>query len=185
MSKEQPQLRMKRTLATIPETRLPAGYTLRTFEPADAEAWANLMARNGELGEWSPDRAETFFAPHSHMPLEGAFFVTADEQPVATAQTHLNPPDPLAPSAELGWVAVDPAHRGRGLAVVVCLAVMRHAANVGHSSIFLLTDDWRLPAIWTYLKLGFEPWMTHPSHPGRWRAVHAQLAHYRRSQTDK
>ena len=39
----------------------------------------------------------------------------------------------------------------------------------------LWTDDWRLPAIKTYLNLGFEPDIEHESHPERWRAVFEKL----------
>ena len=43
------------------------------------------------------------------------------------------------------------------------------------SSVVLFTDDHRLAAIKTYLKLGFEPQMVHDSHPERWREVLAKL----------
>jgi mycothiol synthase len=134
------------------------------------------MARNGELGAWDIARAEPYFAEDSHMPLAGAFFLTAGDSPVATAQFHRKPDGQYAGIAELGWVAVDPAHQGRGLAMVVNLAVMHYAASLGYDEIFLNTDDWRLPAIRTYLKLGFEPWLTDPSHAERWRTIYEALA---------
>ncbi len=171
---------MKRSLADLPEVVVPSGYALRHFEPGDAAAWAALLDRNGELGEWNADRAAPYFASDSRMPLAGAFFVTAGGQPVATAQLHLKPDGPYAPVPELGWVAVDPAHQGQRLASVACLAVMRHAATMGHREIFLLTDDNRLPAIWTYLKLGFEPWIADASHPERWRTVQEKLDRQRK-----
>ena len=175
MSAQLPQLHMKRMLSGLPPLVVPAGYALRHFEPRDASAWAALLARNGELGEWSIDKAEPYFAAGSHMPLEGAFFITAGGEPVATAQLHLKPDGPYAPVPELGWVAVDPAHQGYGLAAVASVAVMHYAASTSHREIFLLTDDHRLPAIWTYLKLGFEPWITDASHPDRWRLVREKL----------
>ncbi len=39
----------------------------------------------------------------------------------------------------------------------------------------LCTDDWRLPAVKTYLNLGFEPEIIHESHPARWKAVFETL----------
>ena len=175
MSAQLPQLHMKRTLSGLPPLVVPAGYALRHLEPCDAAVWAALLARNGELGEWSIDKAEPYFAADSRMPLEGAFFMTAGGEPVATAQLHLKPDGPYAPVPELGWVAVDPAHQGHGLAAVTSVAVMHYAASTGHRAIFLMTDDHRLPAIWTYLKLGFEPWITDASHPDRWRVVREKL----------
>ncbi len=175
---QQPQLHMKRSLAGLPPLVVPDGYDLRHFERGDADAWAGLMARNTELGDWDRSKASPYFAPDSRMPLEGAFFVTSNSAPVATAQLHLKPEGQYAPIPELGWVAVDPVHKGRALAAVACLAVMHYATSQGHREIFLLTDDWRLPAVWTYLKLGFEPWITDASHPERWRTVREAVEEY-------
>ena len=175
-----PQLRMRRSLDALLALKVPPGYQLRHFEPGDEAAWANLMARNGQLGTWTVETAQPYFAAGSRMPLEGAFFVTAADVPVATAQLHLKPDAENAPVPELGWVAVDPAHSGHGLASVASVAVLRYAASTGHTAIYLLTDDWRLPAVWSYLKLGFEPWMTDPSHPERWQVVHEQLNQFRK-----
>jgi mycothiol synthase len=176
-----PQLQMKRSLADLPPIDVPPGYALRHFRSGDAPAWAALMARNGELGPWDIVRAEPYFAAEGRMPVEGAFFITAGDTPIATAQLHLKPEGPYAPIPELGWVAVDPAHQGHGLGAVASLAVMHYAVSLGHGEIFLLTDDWRLAAIRTYLKLGFEPWLTHASHPDRWRKVHDSLDVWRRT----
>jgi mycothiol synthase len=170
---------MKRSLADLPPLVVPNGYDLRHFERGDEDAWAALMARNAELGDWDRSKAEPYFAHDSRMHLEGAFFVTSNGTPVATAQLHLKPEGQYAPIPELGWVAVDPAHKGRALASVASLAVMHYAASQDHREIFLLTDDWRLPAVWTYLKLGFEPWITDASHPERWTKVQTALEEYR------
>jgi mycothiol synthase len=170
-----PQLHMRRHLRKLPALEVPAGYALRTFAPDDADRWRRLLARTGDLGEWTLARAERFFAPDSPMPLEGAFFLTWQGEPVATAQLHQHAEGPYAPTPELGWVAVDREHRGQGLGRVVCLAVLHHAAQGGHPGVFLRTDDHRIAAIRTYLSLGFEPWMYDQSAPERWRALLVQL----------
>lgn len=168
----QPQLHMKRRLTALPALALPRAYRLRSLTPGDRAAWAALLQQNGELGEWDEERAAPFFAPDSPMPLDGSFFITADDgTPVATAQLHLHRDDEYAPMPELGWVAADPDHRGRRLGLLACLAVLRHASDTGYDELFLRTDDHRLPAIVTYLRLGFEPWMYDPSAPARWRAI--------------
>lgn len=171
-----PQLHMRRRLVELPEMMVPEGYRLRSLTVDDAAAWAALLQQNGELREWDVARAAPFFAPGSPMDLDGSIFVTTEKgEPVATAQLHLHPDGDYAPTPELGWVAADPAHRGKRLGALVCLAVLRYAAGAGHDEIFLRTDDHRLPAIVTYLRLGFEPWMYDTSAPARWMVIRQAL----------
>jgi len=58
---------------------------------------------------------------------------------------------------ELAWVAVMPAHRGRGIGRLVCGAVVRQLLALGKSKIFGSTQDERLSAIKIYLDIGFHP----------------------------
>ena len=171
MSAQPSQLVMEHTLDALPELVVPEPYQLRTLRTEDAAAWAGLINRNGELEEWSIERAAPLFAPDAAMSLDHSFFVEHHGTPVATAQLNLHPAGPYAPWPELGWVAVDPAHRGHGLGYVVCLAVMRAAVIAGHTGIYLLTDDHRLPAIRTYLRLGFQPRMHDDTAPARWKSI--------------
>jgi len=48
-------------------------------------------------------------------------------------------------------------------------------AELGLTDVDLTTDDPRLPAIKTYLKLGFLAYETDPSHPARWDMVEEKL----------
>ena len=75
-------------------------------------------------------------------------------------------------------VAVRPAHRGRRLGYWVCLAALRRMAAEGLHRAVLRTDDFRIPAIRTYLRLGFEPVVVHENQRARWRAVFAAIASF-------
>jgi mycothiol synthase len=161
---------MRRSLTPpLPDPIVPAGYALRPLEPSDLPAWVDLMRRNGELGTWTAERAAPLFA--SQMDLAASFVVTRGDAAVASAQLNPHRLDDYAPTPELGWVAADPAHRGRGLGRAVCLAVLRAAGAAGHGQIFLRTDDHRWPAIRLYLSLGFAPWLRDPTSADRWRAI--------------
>lgn len=76
---------------------------------------------------------------------------------------------------ELGWLAADPAHAGRGLGMAVSAAVTGRLISAGYRNIHLYTEEWRLAAIKTYLKLGYIPFLFAPEMAGRWRKVCAQL----------
>jgi mycothiol synthase len=160
---------MRRRLSDLPDPLVPDGYALRPLALADLPAWVELMQRNGELGSWTRERAAALF--DGQMDLDASFVVTRGAAAVATAQLNPHRLDDYAPTPELGWVAADPAHRGRGLGRAVCLAVLRSAGAAGHGEIFLRTDDHRRPAIRLYRSLGFVPWLRDPTSAERWRAI--------------
>ena len=68
-------------------------------------------------------------------------------------------------------VGVLRAHRGKRLGWAVNGEVLRYLRGRGFSEARLLTDDFRLSAIRSYLGAGFEPLLTHDSHPERWGKV--------------
>jgi len=153
--------------------RLPTGYTLRPYRPGDEPRFCQLMALAGFTG-WDDERLRPWVA---RILPDGWFMAvhTASDQIVATAMC-LHDHTELHPfGGELGWVAGDPAHAGRGLGLAVCAAVTARFIAAGYRNIHLYTEDWRLAALRTYLKLGYVPLLFAPDMPDRWQAVCAQL----------
>jgi GNAT superfamily N-acetyltransferase len=79
--------------------------------------------------------------------------------------------DAFRPHATLMFVLVHPAHRSRGLGSAVTAHAIYTAHRVGFPGIILHTQDFRLPAVRTYLKLGFQPETTVPGTAERWESV--------------
>jgi mycothiol synthase len=171
-----PQIRMGFTrFDTLAEPQLAPGYGLRTYRPGDEDAWLALLS-TGVFGAWDrPRLARMLAGERGPLPRTGLFFVTQADEPVGTACTFLHPGE-CGDVAELGWVVVHPKYRGHGLGLQVCRAVLGFVRDMGHSYIYLMTEDFRLAAIKTYLRLGFEPEMVDPSHPRRWQAIQHALA---------
>jgi mycothiol synthase len=160
-------------LAAPPPVSLAPGLALRTYRPGDEQGWYEVMEKAG-FGHWDMER----FLPYFRRLLpEGLFFGTDEATGgiVATAQALHGLSDQHPFGGELGWVAGDPAYRGRGLGMAVCAAVTRRFLQAGYTRIYLHTDDFRLPALKTYLKLGYEPYLFAPDMPERWRAVCGEL----------
>jgi mycothiol synthase len=110
--------------------------------------------------------------------LPGGYFViehTASRRIVATAEAGHHPTELHPQGAELGFVAADPEHKGKGLGLAVCSAVVRLFQDRGYEHVYLSTDDWRLPAIAIYLRMGFEPLLYRADMAERWDAVRANL----------
>lgn len=175
MTGERTQLRMGFTrFDALPAPRPESGYGLRTYRPGEEESWTGILS-TGDFGTWDRARLDRMLAgERAPLPREGIVFATRDDRPVGTACIFLHAGE-SGDVAELGWVAVDPAHRRRGLGLAVCLAALGFARDAGLGYAWLLTEDFRLSAIGMYLRLGFEPEMTDPSHPARWAALRRAL----------
>ena len=102
------------------------------------------------------------------------FVVASGSVPVATASARLVP-ERFPGAGYLHWVAVHPHHRGRRLGAILSLAVLRHCRDIGCASAVLETDPERLPAIRTYLNLGFRPVPLEPRQRPVWRGILASL----------
>ncbi len=152
-----------------PTWRLQPGYRLRIYQPGDDEGYVRVMNRAG-FENWNPEKA----AASREKSLPGGLFFVIHEASgmiVATAAAQQHPAERHPYVGELGWVAADPEHRGRGLGHAVCAAATRRLLEADLPGLFLLTDDHRLPAIRTYLKLGWVPRLHAPDMEGRWKAV--------------
>lgn len=151
------------------QVSLPEGYSLHLYEPKYAAAYIELMHLAG-FKDWD---GETLCRVLRTILPNGLYLIIHDQSHtlVATAMATHNPTDMHPFGGELGWVAAHPEHAGKGLGAAVCTAVMRRYAEAGYQRVYLRTDDWRLPAIKTYLKLGWLPFLFSEDMEGRWRAV--------------
>jgi mycothiol synthase len=157
----------------VPEQALPAGYRLRTYQPKDEAGYLAVMHAAG-FDSFDHEAVERWL----EKVLPDGFFLVEhapSRQIVATAMAMHNP-SPLHPyGGELGWVAGHPEHAGRHLGRVVSAAATARFLRAGYRRIYLRTDDWRLPALKTYLRLGYVPLPYAAGMAERWRAVCAKL----------
>jgi mycothiol synthase len=169
------QLRMvwpEHLLDTPPGVRLPVGYSLRLYRPGEPRFY-EIMALAGWHG-WD-DRV---LQPSLAKMLPGGWFMAIHEQSdeiVATAMPLHNYGGKRPFWGELGWLAGDPAHSGKGLGMAVSAAVTARSIAAGHRRIHLFTEDFRLAALKTYLKVGYVPSLHSPDMQDRWQAVCEQL----------
>lgn len=165
-----PQIRMKRpNLDSLPGMpALADGYTLGRASGSDAGIIADLMNNAFEDQNWTEERVLNELIKH---PACKPTFVVKFEGRAAATATLLFEPDNHPGAGVLHWVASDSKHRGKQLGLIVSLAVLYAAKDAGCEYSLLLTDDARIPAIKTYLKIGYEPDCWHESHQARWEAI--------------
>jgi mycothiol synthase len=143
-------------LPAAPAAVIPDGYALERYLDRDLSALRAVI----ESDEHVSDQAWGYF--RDRIIPGGAFLVVeaGGGRPVATASASHNPTATryyFPFGGEVGYVTVDPLHRGKGLGrAVVALAVAR-LIEAGYRHIFVGVQGWRLPAVKCYLHLGFVP----------------------------
>ncbi|GAA0966951.1 mycothiol synthase [Actinocorallia libanotica] len=148
-------LQMRRPLdGELPVQRIHAGFTLRTFEPRDAEAWLRInglsFADHPEQGQWTMEdlrqrMAEPWFDP------KGFFLACKGDRVVGFHWTKVHPDG----VGEVYVVGVDPSAQGVGLGRTLTLAGLHHLKSLGLSAVLLYVDAGNTSAVRLYESLGF------------------------------
>lgn len=167
------QLHMILSSAEVPReapSRMPPGYRLRPYRQGDEAGILEVLALAGFDGWDVPSINDYMRAPER---TAGTHVVTFAGLIVAV--TFASQETPVPRVGRLDFVAADPKHEGCGLGLAVSQAVVRYLLSQRYPCVVLSTDDWRLPAIKTYLKLGFRPKMIRHDMPDRWRKILEKL----------
>lgn len=153
----------------LPEFQVPSGYTLRTFTRKDTAQYLNLRPLAG-FSPWTTQDLDNYLESQVRVIM---LAVENHSGYIAAAASAEKSENPLIGC--LGWVMCDPAHRGHGLGRLVIHAATKTLTDFGYRQSFLLTDDWRLPALHIYLSLGWQPECKREGMLQRWLAVGEQL----------
>lgn len=176
MASKQPQLLMRRPhLEDLAQPAVPPGYELRHFRSGDEGGWNRLMDIAFERTAGQSDFAREMAADAPYRAERVRLIFDRTGTVVATASCWQSARYP-AHSMVLHWVATEPSHGGRGLGTAVSLDALHQGVREHQQRAFLQTDDFRIPAIRTYLRLGFEPVLTDDSHAPRWHSILSALS---------
>jgi mycothiol synthase len=176
-SNESPQLRMvwsNNDLAHSFDHPVPDGYSLRTYCPGIEDQFFKLMTVAGWNG-WNKEVLQPWLAKI----LPDGWFMIADEDSneiLYSAMSLHNYKGTYPFWGELGWLAGHPNHSGKGLGLVVSAAATDRLIKAGYKNIQLFTEEYRLPAIKTYLKLGYIPSFYIDGMAGRWENICNELS---------
>ena len=161
-------------LPALPQ--LSAEFSLRTMTPDDFPGVAALLGAAFEDVSWTPECAQKEFGGNPNI-IE-TWLITAGEKIIATATTLLEP-QAHPGSGCVHWVATDPEYRGHSLGYIASLRVLHDFVKLGCRDAILRTDYFRLPAIKTYLKLGFLAEAQNDEQPAQWEEIMTQLKYQR------
>jgi len=161
------------------QPRAPKGIVLGTYRAGDEQAWADIVNTTDMGSDYDVGKARQSLTTRQRFDPEGLFFARdgGTGRPLATACAWWTGEwGRLRPA--LHMVACRPESKGRGLGKLVCQAVLDYFARRGEREVILSTDDHRLPALGTYLRLGWLPmrFVRGEDHLGRWEAIFRKLS---------
>ena len=166
-----PQLKMIFNAETtpLPELTVAPGFSLRTIADSELDPYNELRASVG-FPVWDPEQLSKF---RSKVLPDSMFLIVDNSTGRFAASATAEKTDIQAHSelGVLGWVMAHPDFQGHHLGGSVSVAAMHRLYEAGYRAFSLLTDDFRLAAVKTYLKLGWKPWLYLEEMEGRWRAL--------------
>ena len=169
------QLRMVRpNLEDLPKLQLPIGYDMRTYRKGDEIHWARIISDSFGGIERTAQDTQNEITGRDVFVANGFYFATHRGIPVGTACAWRQSID----EKDVGYVhmvGVVAEHTGHKLGKWVSLAVLHYFRDNGFKCSMLDTDDFRIPAIKTYLNLGFIPVYVEEGQAERWRDIFEKL----------
>lgn len=169
------QLRMVFDAGTqvMPEINLAEGFIIQDLEESSLLRY-NQLRQSVEFSPWTVEA----FASFREKALSGGILLVTDQKTgefVASACAEKSDFPEYPEIGVLGWVITQPRWRGKYLGRAVSVAAMHCLYRNGYRVFSLLTDDFRLAALKTYLRLGWRPWLYQADMPERWQKIAEKL----------
>lgn len=178
-------LRLRRDrLDDLPHITLPEGYTLRPMEADEVWAYLRVMNASNYAGEADEAWFDRVYRRDAEYDPHFLWIIWRGAEPVAAAGSwHITIDGERWGAVE--WVGVSETERGKGLGKAIVLAALHGIRARGMGRAMLTTQAWRMPAIATYLGLGFRPWPNERAPQEVWDRVLRDLAAWKEAQSNR
>jgi mycothiol synthase len=164
----------KTPLTDLPAVLLPPGYSIRPISVAEGSLWEQVMDQS--FGGYYPGEFQKIMVEnYDYDPERVRIMFDENNQPCATATSWRQHYRWGSGIGYVLFVGVAKSHQGRGLGYQITLHVLHDFVAHGFESAILETDDYRLPALKTYLKLGFLPRIVHSQQYQQWDTIFTSL----------
>lgn len=160
----------------IPKIIVPQGYILRNFLKGDEEGWVDIFR---ECGLISKDETAEFFErkmrSHPAFLPERVFFLCKEKEFIGSASAFCHWEGTPEETGYLHMVGVKSQYQGKNFGRILSCVVLDYFSKNGFTDAVLQTDDERIPAIVTYLNIGFFPLLINETHKIRWEKILEKL----------
>lgn len=159
----------------------PEGVTVQTFRDLEdpIDQWRKTVAyMGGDYNAWiaeNPDYYRKHMLSYRCFRDDQVYFLAVNGE-IASTITVICDYENL--EGYIHMVACKSQFRGQGLGTLMNTLAVAVLKREGMQSAYLTTDDWRIPAIKSYLRAGFLPELAgDPSFPARWEAIRKVIGH--------
>ena len=145
-------------------------FTVRSFDGSDSdiEKWLDIV----QYGLTEKRETAAFFEAcmlsHKNLEYDKIFMAEYKGDAAATLTVIC---DHIKKEGYIHMVACKPQYRGRGLGRALCVLSVRTLILAGMETAYLTTDDFRIPAIKSYLRAGFYPDVSTEDFALRWKKI--------------
>ena len=165
-------------LEGLPRHAVPDGYAIRPYARGDELAWVRIQSAADAYNVIVADLFRAQFGDDTAELGRRLFMLEAPTAAAVGSGTAIGTAAAWFGGArrdpEVGrvhWVAIHPAHQGRGLAKPLLSRVCLALRDLGHERAFLTTSTARVPAIALYLRFGFVPEIGGPADAAAWQGL--------------
>jgi mycothiol synthase len=145
-------------------------YLMRQYNTVDKDKYFALLEIS-EMGQCPLEYWNNYILPNGFFIVE--HIETGNIVGACFASHQSRERHPFG--GNLGWLAVDPNHRGNKIGVLLVNAVVDRLQSAGYNRIYLETHDFRLPALKIYLDTGWVPFFYNEEMVDRWEAIYQKL----------
>jgi GNAT superfamily N-acetyltransferase len=162
----------------IPQYAMCAGYTMRSFRDGDRQTWLSVEEASETFGKITGQSFDGSFCGDLRVLRRRMFFLVGpDGRDCGTISAWYDRRYRRMTWGRIHWLAITPAHRGKGLSKAMMTYAMNRLKAFGHRRAMLATQTPRIAAIKTYLDFGFVPDMTAEDAECRWAMVREVISH--------
>ena len=168
-------LNWKRKIDDLFEIVLPEGFNFRSFDGSekDIDSWLDIVQHGLTDGKQTPELFKSAMEGHPDYLPEHVYFVEENGAACATISVFCNDE---TKHGYVHMVAAKPEVRGKGVGTALAKFAVNKLIEGGMQDAHLSTDDFRIPAIKSYLKAGFEPCLEgSEDFASRWEAIMAKI----------
>lgn len=167
------QLKMWWNKQEIKPVQLPEGFSVRRYQgEEDALKWIEITLDGLQDVIRTKESFDEIMLRKDGLLPENIFFICKGDEYIATITAVLEQNNRVG---YVHMVGSQSAYRGLGLGTQLNRIILNCFDEYGCECAYLTTDDFRIPAIKSYLREGFLPVLNGEDMPSRWAEILRQI----------